>query len=169
MPHGYNMDGTAQPGTPGVPYVVWNPETGGLDGANTSIDGTSGYASSNGQQNLLDSIKALIESSYGQTLQLDQMERDFNSAEAQKNRDWQEYMSNTAIRRQVEDLEAAGLNKWLALNGGSANGASTPSGASASSQSGTQSSAAIIKAWLSYIGSIINTSTKSVLSLIDFF
>lgn len=57
----------------------------------------------------------------------------FNSKEAQKNRDWQERLSNTAHQREVKDLLAAGLNPVLsAMNG---NGASTTSGAVASSGS----------------------------------
>ena len=55
---------------------------------------------------------------------------DYNSAEAAKNRDWQEMMSNTAHQREIKDLQAAGLNPVLSATGGQ--GAAVGSGASAS-------------------------------------
>lgn len=56
--------------------------------------------------------------------------RQYNTEEAEKQRAWETAMSNTAHQREIEDLRAAGINPALTAMGG--NGASTPSGASAS-------------------------------------
>lgn len=61
----------------------------------------------------------------------------FNSSEAQKNRDWQEYMSNTAYQRAVADMKLAGINPALGLSAASSGSGSTASSGSGSSGSGS--------------------------------
>lgn len=84
---------------------------------------------------------------------------EFNAAEAQKNRDWQEMMSNTQYQRAIADMKKAGLNPILAYSQG---GAGVPSGATASgyamSGSGFQPSETRIKAYLA--GDIIKSISK---------
>lgn len=53
---------------------------------------------------------------------------EFNALEAQKQREWQEYMASTAYQRTVKDLKAAGINPILAAQNGAT---ATGSGASA--------------------------------------
>ena len=61
-----------------------------------------------------------------------QLNRDFNSAEAAKSREWQQNMRQTQYQTAVSDLKAAGLNPMLAYQQG---GSGTPTGATASNQS----------------------------------
>jgi len=65
-----------------------------------------------------------------------------NKEIAKENRDWQEWMSNTAYQRSRKDMEAAGLNPIMAANAG---GASTPSGSTATMQAETAMGEALQK------------------------
>lgn len=62
-----------------------------------------------------------------------QKARDFSSREAQKQREWEEMMSNTAYSRAIKDLKSVGINPYAI---GSFNAASTPSGAYGQSAQG---------------------------------
>ena len=63
------------------------------------------------------------------------IDMNYNSAEAQKNRDFQKMMSDTSYQRAVEDIKEAGLNpSMLYASGGQ--GATTPTGNSASTSGG---------------------------------
>lgn len=86
-------------------------------------------------------------------------EQAYNSAEAEKNRLWQEQMSNTAYQRAVQDMKSAGLNPYIAMSGTSA---STPAGAVAS-HSGISSSA--LSSYIGNINTLLNNQTSRDIAL----
>lgn len=102
------------------------------------------------------------------------MVRDYNSAEAEKSRSWQQFMSSSAHQREIEDLKKAGLNPVLSVLGG--NGASTTSGATASSQppsgamgstdfSGSQSLVGLLGSFLQQQTQLAQMNTSALTNL----
>lgn len=104
----------------------------------TSYNSALGYAQS------------AYNTSYDQMNKLINEERAWSAAQAQKQMDYQTYMSNTAHQREMADLRAAGLNPVLAAN----NGASSPTGAMA--ESGSIASA------IPQLLDVMNTTAKSI-------
>ena len=93
-----------------------------------ALAGQSAQSAQNAKNSIyamgLNTLGAITQGVYNQIAQNTAMS--YNSAEAQKARDWSEMMSNTSYQRAVKDMRAAGINPILAYTQG---GASTPSSA----------------------------------------
>lgn len=136
-------------------------ELGGSNSASSSYDWSNAYGygySNDVSEGWSDSWGESYSENYGRTYGREasaqdvlnaaianQVQRDlwsdqaaFNAKEAEKDRMYQAYMSNTAYQRAVRDLRAAGLNPILAVGN---MGASTPQGSTATAGLATSAKA----------------------------
>ncbi len=111
------------------------PNLPGFDGFNSKMSPEANAYLQQGSSDVWQSFGNLFTGN--KTWQREMIKQDFqnafNASEAQKTRDWQERLSNTAYQRAADDMRKAGLNPYLAYAQG---GAGTPSGATASAGSG---------------------------------
>lgn len=117
---------------------VWN-ELGGLLGLGEAGRQAVWNAKMQDWQNKFNAEQSQLERDF--SAEQTTAQNAFNSAEALKERDWQEYMSSTAYQRAVKDLQAAGLNPVLAVSQPASSGQGAAAGGSALGASAFMSSA----------------------------
>lgn len=93
---------------------------------------------------------------YGVNKDLAHDARVFNANEAQKQRNWEQYMASTQYQRAMSDMKAAGINP-ASLSGVNAQPSSVPSGASASSSAPSFGSSTFTG-----LSDIVNSAVKGV-------
>lgn len=113
--------------------------------------------------NLIDGIDNMFTGNidYKREVELLNQQMAFNSAEAEKERQWQEKMRDSSYMSQINQYKALGLNPYLALGG---SGASASMGATASASGSHRSSSGsnIANILSSFIGSATRMATAEM-------
>lgn len=94
---------------------------------------------------------------------LAEQERNYERAAVNSARAWDEYMDSTKYQRAVKDLQAAGLNPWLALQSGvSAGGSSTTASTGSSARAKVEGNS---KGKMSSLAMLLLASAKLIAAL----
>lgn len=144
------------------------------DSVSSIIPDTDHSSGSSGT--IIDDLKSYFDGLLTNQGQENEINRQYNSAEALKNRefqasesqlqrDWYEYMSNTAYTRAVADMKAAGLNPILAYSNGGAASSGTGIGAGSAASynsTGGDTLSSLLSAASDVIDSVAYSSASKV-------
>lgn len=136
----------------GIPTLGGSPSDGLFTKALTPSQGGTDLSLSDAILNMVTG-----NADYMRTLETIDIQNAFSAREAQKSRDWQEYMRDSSVESMVNQFKENGLNPYLAYNSASV---STPPSTSAHSVTGNyfSSGKGFITLLLGLLSSAVNIS-----------
>lgn len=134
--------------------ALWDDAMGNTD---SSANSESSYTNASIGEGLNNAVTGNLD--YARQDEQRELAEQFNAAEAQKSRDWQERMSNTTYQRTVQDLKDAGLSPAFLSNGGSSVGTGASASVNSSAPVGTHS-AQILNTLVGMVGNLANSSLQ---------